>query len=105
MGGQGASRNLIEGNFIGTDAEGRHRLWATFGKEWISDYGTQFEFSSVNTIGGTTASAANNLIDGNQNGVMIYDDYDTISRWPGMSSKELVGTNRWSAGLGKRHTR
>jgi M6 family metalloprotease-like protein len=67
MSDAGTSRNLVLGNFLGTDATGTLALgngWAGVGV----NYG-----ATGNTIGGTTASARN-LISGNRNlGVSIAD--------------------------------
>jgi hypothetical protein len=58
----GASNNLVEGNYIGTDATGM----TSFGNfTGIDIYG------SNNTIGGTTA-AAQNVISGNNIGIIMY---------------------------------
>jgi CSLREA domain-containing protein len=55
--GAGATANLVEGNFIGTDANGTSDLGNT-------DDGVFIESGPTNTVGGTTA-ASRNLVSGN----------------------------------------
>jgi uncharacterized repeat protein (TIGR01451 family) len=59
-----SNANIIEGNFIGTNATGTFALVNTLDGVLISGGG------STNTIGGTTP-AARNLISGNRNGIMM----------------------------------
>jgi len=59
----GASDSVVQGNFIGTDVSGTHRLG--------NDLGVFIFDASNNTVGGTTPGARN-LISGNQeNGIFI----------------------------------
>jgi hypothetical protein len=62
--GSGATKNTIEGNYIGTDANGTAKL----GNPW----GVRIEQAPNNVVGGTSAGARN-LISGNVfNGVAVY---------------------------------
>ena len=62
--GLGTSGNLIQGNFIGTDASGNVGLGNSIGVE----INTQ---ASANTIGGTVA-AARNIISNNRDGIYLF---------------------------------
>ena len=62
--GAGATGNLIEGNFLGTDATGTVDLGNAREGVRITD-------GSANTIGGTTAAARNIISGNNQAGVFI----------------------------------
>jgi FG-GAP-like repeat len=62
--GLGASGNLIQGNFIGTDASGRVGLGNALGIEINTE-------ASANTIGGTVA-AARNIISKNESGIYLF---------------------------------
>lgn len=62
VGGLGSTGNVIQGNFIGTDASGTIEL-ANGGGFWVSD-------ASDNTIGGTDPGAGN-LISGNTGGIRV----------------------------------
>ncbi len=57
----GASNNLVEGNYIGTDLSGSFSIGNGYG---VGVYGTN---TSANTVGGTVAGAGN-LISGNGSG-------------------------------------
>ncbi len=57
LNGGGANANLVQGNFIGTDASGAADLGNSL-------FGVDINFGSGNTIGGT-ATGAGNLISGN----------------------------------------
>jgi Ca2+-binding RTX toxin-like protein len=63
--GAGASSNVVEGNYIGTDKTGTQALPNTIGV-WVLDG------ASGNTIGGSTA-AARNVISGNSNTGVEFD--------------------------------
>ena len=64
--GSGATGNLVQGNYIGTDVNGTADLGNTGDGVFISD-------APSNTIGGTTA-AARNIISGNESvGVQIFE--------------------------------
>ena len=66
IGGSNSTANLVQGNFLGTDAAGTNALKNRFS-------GVGVENVSGNLIGGTTA-AARNLISGNgQSGLRIYN--------------------------------
>jgi uncharacterized repeat protein (TIGR01451 family) len=79
--------NIIEGNFIGTNATGTFALGN--GQDGVS-----IAAGSGNTIGGTT-SAARNVISGNRNGIQISGGSGTQVRG------NFVGTNSaGTAGLG-----
>jgi titin len=62
---QGGGTNLIQGNYLGTDATGTNNLGNTEGGVYIYR-------SSGNLVGGTNA-AARNVISGNANGIYIDD--------------------------------
>jgi CSLREA domain-containing protein len=67
--GPGAARNTVEGNFIGTNADGTAALGNT-------EFAVGVRISSGapnNTVGGT-AAGARNIISGNQRGVQISDE-------------------------------
>ncbi len=71
MDGSGTTGNLVEGDYIGTDASGAHALGNGGAGVWISGGAQQ------NTIGGTSA-AARDVISGNVgNGVYITDSGTT----------------------------
>jgi RHS repeat-associated protein/CSLREA domain-containing protein len=80
--GAGATGNLIQGNYIGTNASGTGAL----GNQYAGVY---LYYASGNTVGGT-ASSAGNLISGNNgNGVLIYGAGATGN----LISGNLIGTN------------
>jgi Bacterial Ig-like domain (group 3) len=58
-----SKNNLVEGNFVGTDATGTKSLSS-------QDYGVEDELVGSNTIGGTAAGAGN-LISGNVQGLSL----------------------------------
>jgi CSLREA domain-containing protein len=68
----GATGNVVEGNFIGTDVTGTKALRNLFSGH-VQGVGVEIQNSPGNTIGGTTA-AARNVISGNGNGVEIDGD-------------------------------
>src|SRR5262249_15524498 len=57
--GQGARGNLVQGNVIGTDGSGTSALGNSIGVHISGG-------ASTNTIGGTAASGAGNLVSGNK---------------------------------------
>ena len=82
-----ATKNLVEGNLVGTNPDGT----ATLG---LFEIGIRIENASDNTIGGTVPGAAN-LIAGNSIGISIEGD----DQFPQPTSGNLVegnfiGTNR-----------
>ena len=80
--GSGASGNLVQGNFIGTNAAGTAALTG-------QAIGVQMMLSAANnTIGGTVAGAGN-LISGNTSGVVIQDAGTTGNVLQG----NLIGTD------------
>ena len=64
-----ASANVVQGNFIGTDAAGTTTV-DSYGKPLGNGVGVEIDASS-NTIGGTTSNSRN-VISGNGTGVEIY---------------------------------
>ena len=66
----GSSRNLVQGNFIGTDASGTHALG--------NSGGGIYDAGSDNTIGGT-ASNDRNLVSGNGNNGISVSGYSSTS--------------------------
>jgi titin len=62
---QGGGTNIIQGNYLGTDATGTNRLGNTEGGVYVYQ-------SNGNLIGGTNA-AERNVISGNANGIYIDD--------------------------------
>ncbi len=64
--GSGTSDNVVEGNFIGTNSAGNSSIGNHNDGVFISDGAT------TNTIGGTTAAAANVISENTANGVGIY---------------------------------
>ncbi len=70
--GSGATGNLVEGNYIGTDADDTQ----SFGLGNL-DNGVEISLSDCNTIGGTTPGARN-LISVNANGVLITNSDDNV---------------------------
>lgn len=79
-------RNVVQGNFIGTSADGATALGNTFA-------GVEINTSSENTIGGTT-TAARNIISGNGSfGVVIQGTESTGNLVQG----NFVGTNATGA--------
>ncbi|HVS40368.1 MAG TPA: choice-of-anchor Q domain-containing protein, partial [Gemmataceae bacterium] len=68
--GSGTTGNVVEGDYIGTDATGMTSTDGS-GNPLGNDEGVRIEYASDNTIGGTTA-AARNIISGNsEDGVDI----------------------------------
>ena len=63
--GSGATGNVVQGNYIGTDVNGT----ADLGNSAIGVY---IERAPSNTIGGTTAGAANIISGNDSNGVYLY---------------------------------
>jgi hypothetical protein len=68
--GAGATHNVIEGNFIGTDLTGTAALGNT-------TEGVLIAFGSTNTVGGTTAGARN-VVAANRNGITISEASSNI---------------------------
>ncbi|MBI3951810.1 MAG: hypothetical protein HY314_15280 [Acidobacteria bacterium] len=64
IGGAGATGNVVQGNYIGTDVSGTADLGNSLQGVNIA--------ASNNTIGGTTPEARNIISGNNQNGVMIF---------------------------------
>jgi hypothetical protein len=83
MGNSGTDANLVEGNYIGTDATGAKA--GSFGNslDGVDIYGG----ASSNTIGGSTSAAANVIAGSGFEGVSIYDVDSNVS------SKNLVAGN------------
>ena len=87
FGGYGISigtngRNVVEGNFIGTDATGT----ADLGNTWS---GVAISATSNNVIGGTTAAARNVISGNNSSGVFVSGSGATGNRVEG----NLIGTD------------
>jgi uncharacterized repeat protein (TIGR01451 family) len=57
--GDGAARNQVQGNFIGTNADGTTRLPGSLGVGVLKNNGILIEDAPNNAIGGTTAGARN----------------------------------------------
>jgi len=69
--GNEAERNLVQGNYIGTDATGTAMLPNEFG------FGVIISFAPDNTIGGTTTTTRN-IIAGQHTGVVISGGADNL---------------------------
>jgi len=80
--GSGASGNLVQGNFIGTNAAGTAALTG-------QAIGVQMMLSAANNTIGGTAAGAGNLISGNTSGVVIQDAGTTGNVLQG----NLIGTD------------
>lgn len=70
--GNGASNNLVQGNYIGTDATGTLPLGNSNGGVSVVDY------ASDNTIGGLDASTRN-IISGNFIGISVVGSFNTTN--------------------------
>ena len=81
--GTGATGNLVEGNYLGTNAAGTMALGNTFTTIAIHDG------ASNNTIGGTDAGARNIISGGHNQGVSIFGDTTTGNLVEG----NYIGTN------------
>ena len=86
LGGSGVTGNLIEGNYIGTNANG-----ALLGN---GKNGVRLNNTGSNTIGGTTSQAAN-VISGNGTGVYVGGATATHNLIEG----NFIGTNRGATAL------
>jgi CSLREA domain-containing protein len=75
--GSGATGNLVQGNYIGTDVNGT----AALGNSW---WGVSIQEAPDNTVGGTTAGARN-VISGN--------DHDGVNIWGSGATGNLVQGN------------
>jgi CSLREA domain-containing protein len=69
LNGTGANDNRVQGNFIGTDANGINNLG--------NEYGVSITGASGNTIGGTVDAAANKIALNRMRGVIIVGDAAT----------------------------
>ena len=78
--GSGANNNIVQGNFVGTGANGTTTLGNGFGV-FVSDF-------SFSTIGGTTP-AARNVISGNNVGVTFRAASGPATRYRGTSSAPM----------------
>jgi parallel beta-helix repeat protein len=76
--------NLVEGNFIGTDAAGTSSLGTT-------EIGVQIQDGSSNTVGGT-AGGSGNLISGNFEGVLV-NTLGTFATTNNLIAGNLIGTD------------
>jgi hypothetical protein len=91
-------RNRVEGNFIGTDVSGTHRLGGrtplgVVSQAWGVDINPSFGPAAFNVIGGTSA-AARNLITGHGRGIEISGNHNNVQG-------NLIGTDRTgTVGLG-----
>jgi trimeric autotransporter adhesin len=82
--GQGASNNVVQGNFIGTDFNGTQRRANAID-------GVRIDDGSYNVIGGTMAGARN-LISGNSDGVSISSPTPGAARG-NVVQGNLIGTD------------
>jgi Bacterial Ig domain/SdrD B-like domain len=89
--GSAATGNLIEGNFIGTDATGHYDL-GNIGNGVLITGG-----ASNNTIGGSTVEARNFICGNDGDGIRIQDSSTTANRVQG----NYIGLNPSSIGFGR----
>ena len=88
------ANNLIAGNLIGTNASGASSLSN-------QDQGVLIVDSSMNTVGGTTAAAANIIAGSGLAGVEIISD-GTLAAANNLIEGNFIGTNASGAALGNR---
>jgi CSLREA domain-containing protein len=85
--GTGATGNLVQGNYVGTDATGA----AAMGNSTTFGYGIIiFGGASTNTIGGTAAGAGN-VVSGNGGGITLQGGLQTLNQ--DVVQGNRIGTN------------
>jgi hypothetical protein len=87
----GATRNLVQGNYIGVDVTGSVRLTDAFGNAY-QRIGVYIQNAGGNTVGGTSAGAGN-LISGNLDYGVFVQDESTNNLVQG----NFIGTNALGA--------
>jgi FG-GAP-like repeat len=95
---EGASDNLVEGNFIGTDATGTISLGNSEGGVFIGDFNG--DPSTNNTIGGATAIAGNLITDNGGPGVVVGDSASDLPINDQITANRIFGNTGQAIDLG-----